>query len=74
MPLAKLSLVTVIGLATLAACAAPKADPVTKCMLHTNAPGEYSYDSRSPDGLVVPGPGGTQAGAAAINACIRAAN
>jgi len=65
-----------VGMAavTLASCgttSAPQADPVTKCMLHTNAPGKYVYESRNgADGVVV-GEGGTQAGAAAINDCIR---
>ncbi|NSX56439.1 hypothetical protein [Parasulfitobacter algicola] len=54
----------------LAACGSPKPGLVTSCMFEVKPPGTYeSTDLNSP--TVVPGDGGTQAGADALNDCIR---
>ncbi|WP_208353960.1 hypothetical protein [Pseudaestuariivita rosea] len=52
------------------ACGSPKPDLVTKCMFEVQPTGQYiSTDLDSP--TVVPGENGTQAGADALNECIR---
>lgn len=62
--------------ALLAACGPsepPKADPLVKCMFQTDAPGQYQSPANGEMPVVtpVPGTGATQAGADAMNACIR---
>jgi len=54
----------------LTACAPAPDYPVT-CIARTGAPGTYDYPAGVAVATVVPAAGGTQAGADAINACIR---
>ncbi|EPX85522.1 hypothetical protein [Salipiger mucosus] len=60
------------GLLALASCASGRGDPVVHCMIQVDPPGAYDYDGGQTPPLVVPGEGGTQAGADAVNACLRA--
>ncbi len=53
------------------ACGSPKADLVTQCMFEVSPPGAYSGTGSGDTATVVPAEGGTQAGADALNDCIR---
>lgn len=57
----------------LVACSSSSAteDLALQCMFEVDPEGSYAYPAGVRAPLVVPVPGGTQAGADAINACIR---
>ena len=58
--------------AMLSACVGGgKADYATQCTFEVKPPGSYSYPAGVNVPTAVPAEGGTQAGAAALNACIR---
>lgn len=66
-------LIGLVALAGLPACATGASrDPMVGCMLQISPPGSYSYPAGQPVPVATPGPDGTQEGADALNACVRA--
>lgn len=61
-----------LALSALAGCGMPEPpDYALGCMFELNPPGAYEYPAGVAVPTVVPGAGGTQAGADALNACVR---
>jgi len=60
-----------LGLLAVAGCGSPQPDFSVQCMFEVDAPGSYSLSNGGSTPVAVPGEGGTQAGADALNACIQ---